>query len=118
MLKHTVSIVRYTQGSVDDYGQPSRTPSTLATVAALVQPKGTRLGGGQVEEVTTTGEGPGITDHVIFLRVTTVNANDEVYADSAGIHTGKTFEVKQVRDGGGQGHHLELDVRLIEPELS
>lgn len=120
MLTHSVTIVRYSNGSLDDYGQPLRTPSNVATVAALVQPRGTRLGGRTIEEVTTYGAGPSITDHIIFMRIpaSPPTAADEIYADSAGIHTGKNFEILMVREAGGQDHHLELDVRLIEPELS
>jgi hypothetical protein len=119
-LRHTVTIVRYTLGNEDDYGQPARTPTDVATVKALVQPRGTRLGGGTIEETTTHGAGPTITDHTIFMRIpaSPPTAADEIYADAAGIHTGKTFEVKLVREAGGQHHHLELEVRLIEPEGS
>jgi hypothetical protein len=120
LLTHSVTIIRYTLGDEDDYGQPVRTATEVATVAALVQPERHRLGGGWPEEVTTHGASPSITDHVIFMRIpaTPPTTNDEIYADSAGVHTGKTFEIQQVRDAGGQDHHLELDCRLIEPELS
>lgn len=120
LLTHSVTIIRYSQGDEDDYGQPERTATEVATVAALVQPRGTRLGGGQMEEITTHGAGPAITDHVIFMRIpdSPPTSKDAIYADSAGIHTGKMFEILLVRDAGGQDHHLEIDVRLIEPEGS
>lgn len=115
-LIHSVTIRRATQGAEDDYGQPALTWADLATVQALIQPRNTRLGGGQAEELTTHGGGTSITDHNIFLRPTDITSADEVYATDAGTYTGKTFEVILVRDAGGQGHHLEVSVRLIEPE--
>lgn len=118
LLRHTVTIRRATQGAEDDYGQPVLTWGDLSTVKALIQPRGTRLGGGQVEDVTTYGGGTQVTDHTIFLRPTDVVSADKVYAVSAGIHTGRTFEVLLVRDEAGQGHHLALDVRLVQPETA
>lgn len=115
-LIHSVSIRRATQGTLDDYGQPSLTWNTLATVPARIYPKPTRLGGGQVEEVTTHGGGTSITDHTVAMRPTTIASADRLLAVSAGIHTGKTFEVLMVRDAAGHGHHMELDVRLVEPD--
>lgn len=117
LLRHTVSIIRSTQGAEDDYGQPSRTETTVATVKALIQPKPTRLGGGAVEETTTYGAGTQVTDHTVFMRVIPITAADEILAVSAGIHTGKRFEVTLVRDAGGQDHHLEVDCRLINPDI-
>ena len=117
LLRHTVTIVRYSQGAPDEYGQPARTPSDLATVKALIQPRGTRLGGGQSEEIVTHGGGTEVTDHTIFMRPTDITAADEIRADDAGVHTGKTFGVLLVRDEGGQGHHLAIDVRLVQPEV-
>lgn len=118
-LRHTVTIRRFTAGATDEYGQPSRTPSDLATgVKALIQPKPSRMGGGQPEEPTTFGAGTQITDHTVFLRPTDVTAADEIVATDAGVHTGRTFEILLVKDAGGQNHHLELDVRLIYPEAA
>ena len=114
-LKHTVTVIRFTQGAEDDYGQPIRTETELATVRALIQPKPSRLGGGQFEEVTTHGAGAQVSDHTIYMRVMDINAADEIEADDAGVHTGKRFEIMLVKDAGGQNHHLELDCRLIEP---
>ena len=115
-LRHTVTIRRASLGAVDDYGQPARTVSDLATVKALVQPKTIGVGRNP-EEPTTYGAGTQVTDHTVFLAYTDVNAADEVLAVSAGIHSGKTFEVLLVKDAGGQGHHLELDCRLIDPDV-
>lgn len=108
MLRHTVTIRRATAGSLDDYGQPSRTYADVATVPALVQPKTARFGGGQTEEITTYSGGTQVTDHTIFMRPTDVSAADQV------VEGDRTFEVLLVRDEAGQDHHLALDVRLIE----
>jgi head-tail adaptor len=109
LLRHTVTISRAALGSLDEYGQPSRTYADVATVPALVQPKPSRSVGGGAEESTTYFAGTQITDHTVFLRPTDVTAADRI------VHGDDTFEVLLVKDAGGQDHHLELDVRLIEP---
>ncbi|MCA1570838.1 MAG: head-tail adaptor protein [Chloroflexi bacterium] len=114
-LRHTVTIQRATAGAVDDYGQPSRTYSPLATdVRALIQPKPARTSGGTPEEVTTFSAGTQVTDHTVFLRPRDIDAADRILATAAGVHSGKSFEVLLVKDAAGQDHHLELDVRLVE----
>jgi head-tail adaptor len=110
LLRHTVTIKRVTLGSVDEFGQPSQTWNDLATVRALIQPRAGRTTGGLPEELNTSGTGAQITDHIAFMRVTDVTAADRL------VESGRTFQIMQVRDGGGQDHHLEVDCRLIEPE--
>ncbi|HSM18705.1 MAG TPA: head-tail adaptor protein [Gemmatimonadales bacterium] len=116
LLKHSVTIQRTTLGTEDAYGHGAQTVTDVATVAALVQPKGTRMGGGQVEEVNTQGVGTQINDFTVFMRIpsTVPSATDKLYVAAGGVHTGKTFEIRQVREAGGQYHHLEIDCRLID----
>ena len=109
MLRHTVTIQRATLGTVDEYGQPTRTMGTVATVPALVQPKPSRSAGGTAEEPTTYSGGTQVTDHTIFMRPTDVRASDQV------VEGDRTFDILLVKDAGGQDHHLELDARLIQP---
>lgn len=118
LLRHRVTIRRLVSTAPDaegdDYGHGSSEPDDIETMFALIQPKPARSGGGPPEEPTTHYAGTQITDHTVFMRATDVTAADQLYAEDAGPYTGKTFEVLIVKDAGGQDHHLELDVRLIE----
>lgn len=100
-LIHTLVIERFASGTEDEYGQPSQTYSTLATVSGLVQPKSYR------EVALTSQAGAVVSTHTIFMRPTDLQEADRI------VYGGARYEVTGVRDAAGIGHHYEVDARLV-----
>lgn len=113
LLRHTLVIERPYQddSNLDDYGQPVREYIELATVKGLIQPLSTAAAAAREVQLVSQG-GAALTDHTIFLAPTDVTTADRI------VHEGRYFEINAIRDGGGQGHHLEVAARLVtSPEL-
>jgi head-tail adaptor len=104
LLRHPLAIERATAGAVDDYNQPSVSWSVLASVRGLVQPKSAR------EIVQQNDAGAVASTHTIYLPRTDVTAADRIRFDP---DDGRLFELDAVNDAAGQGHHLEVDARLV-----
>jgi hypothetical protein len=114
-LNHRVSIVRQVavldagQPTYDDYGQPVRTASTLASnVAAGIQPKAA------VELAAISQAGAAKATHTIYLLPRDVTTADQVVHDAGTCPVlvdlpTTTYQVTGVPDAAGAGHHLELD---------
>jgi hypothetical protein len=80
--------------------------SDLATVAGLVQEKKA------IEMQGPALQGTVITDTRIYLPVgTDVTTQDRI----RNVANGFEYDVMVVRDAAGQGHHVEVDARRIDP---
>lgn len=104
-LIHTVDIERATPGVVDDYNQPSLVFASIATVAALVQPKS------GLELAQANQAGPVKGDFRIYMRPTDVTEGDHLIRQDRG----EVYEIGFVADAAGVGHHLELDCTRVWP---
>lgn len=103
-LIHSLAIERATPGAVDEYNQPTSTYATVATVAALVQPKSGR----EVAQLNEAGPTKGL--YRVFMRPTDVTEGDHLVTA-----TGEVYEIGFVADAAGLGHHLELDCDRVWP---
>lgn len=114
-LRHTLTIVRLApdNSDLDDYGQPTTTSTDLATVRCRIDPKTNPMGRtGGVEESLSQDVGAQLNDFTIYMRQTDITPAD-ILRDANGVQ----YRVMQVRDGGGAGHHYEVDVRRLTPDL-
>jgi head-tail adaptor len=116
-LTHTVTIERSSSsGDPDDddeYGQPVRSPSTIATVRAAIQPKSDR------EVALTSQAGAALSDYRIYLLPTDLTTADAIIHDAQDCPMrpdlpDARFEIVGVPDAAGLGHHLEVDARFVE----
>lgn len=105
LLIHKLAIERATSGAPDDYGQPSRTYATLATFRGRIEPKSAR------EVAALSGAGAVVSDHVLRTRPRDLRESDRIRFDPA---DGRLFEITGIRDMAGAGHHLTVDLTLIE----
>lgn len=101
-LHHTLVIERPTAGARDDYGNPSQTWATLATVKGLVQPKNVR------DLAPLSQGGPVVSDMNIYLYPTDLAEADRIVSD------GLTYQVDGVHDEGGADHHFRVDAHLVQ----
>lgn len=88
--------------TLDDYGQPVMAPTTVATVAGLIQPR-------KATEVALASQaGAVIGGHVGYLRplagLTTAD-----WIEYGGVR----YDILSMPDAAGLGHHLELDLRAV-----
>lgn len=110
LLRHTLVIERAygedgadvdADPDLDDYGQPIRTFLALATVRGLIQPASAR------EIAASSQAGAEVADHTIFIRPRDITTADRIRSG------GKLYQLLSIKDGGGQGRHLELGAREI-----
>jgi hypothetical protein len=102
--RHTVSILRLDAvGSPDEWNVPTQVWVTLTTTQrALVQERAGR------EVQVPDRAGPAISTGLIFLPIETdVTEHDVIVLGS------EEWDVLAVRDGGGAGHHLEIDAERV-----
>jgi head-tail adaptor len=111
-LTHTVSVIRATEGALDEYGQPTVTESVLATPKAAIQPRSER------EKALIGQGGAAISDFVIYLFPTELNTSDAILHDEAAcpltsdLPTSR-FEITGISNAAGLGHHLEVAARMV-----
>lgn len=116
-LTHTVTIVRAPAASDDpddddEFGQPTYTESTYATVRAAIQPKTAQ------EIALTTQAGATVSDHRIFLLPISLSTSDAIVHEAQECPMrpdlpDARYEVTSVPDAAGLGHHLEVEARVI-----
>jgi len=109
LLNKSVIIERSTAGSENEWGQPARTFSDLATVRARIDPQGQQREGG--EDESTHGGGSIIREFKIFMRPTDITTADMV---RDGSHR---YEVERIEEYAAASplHHLEVLAQLVEP---
>lgn len=102
-LRQTLVVKRNTAtGGTDDYGQPVTEATTVATIAGLIQPRRGR----EVEAASQAGAAIG--SHVGYIRpLAGLTTRDWVEMDGA------RFDIVQVPDAGGVGHHYELGLERV-----
>lgn len=100
---HTLVVKRMLDGgTLDEYGQPVTAESTVATVAGLVQPRKGR-------EVTyVTQAGPVVADFYAYAAPL-ASLGTDCWLEVGGIR----YDVLNIADAAGLGHHLELDLRRV-----
>jgi len=123
LLTHTCTIRRFSSSGADAYGQLTGSWGDVATgVACLVQQKRT---------LQTTGRRPALTEEVVAFQDvmfcaygTNVREGDQVTSvvykgtatpvrkDTQG--NAVTFTVVEVIDAAGQGHHLEVKLKVVD----
>jgi len=111
-LVHDLTIIRNAYGGTDDdYGQPELTATTTA-VRGLVQP---RTGD---EAPDTRSAGAGVSDHVVFLPITTdIQGSDSIIWHRPDRENPR-LEVTNVRAFEfGSTPHLEVDCRAVSTSL-
>lgn len=114
-LVHRVSIVREVaviydgEPTVDEYGQPIRTPQTIASnVPAGIQPKSA------AELAAISQAGTASSTHTIYLLPRDLTTADAIVHDAdtcpftPDLPDG-TYQVRSVPDAAGAGHHLEVN---------
>ena len=105
MLVHSLVIERATAGAPDDYGQPSSTFSTLATVRGLVQPKSAR------EKAQANQAGVVVSEFSIYVPA----ATDLDEADRI-VYDGATYQIECIeRRAYGGLAHLKADASRVTP---
>lgn len=100
LLRHTATIQQKTSMQTA-IGTFSATWIDRATVKCLIQPT-------QLSETTETGRVTVRNGYKMFCLPTTITESDRVVWNS------KSYEVTGIRDAAGQGHHLEIDLEVIE----
>jgi hypothetical protein len=84
----------------DEWNQPIETGHTvLATVPCAVQERSQR------EEASLVGIGEVASTHRVYLNGAVVDESRIIHV----VELDVDLEVVGVRDGGGRGHHLEID---------
>lgn len=114
-LRHIVTVQRATEGDRDRDGHATRSIEDVGEpIRAHIAPK-------EIRELALTNDaGAVLGDHTLWLlpsadvteadRVTHTAADCPVPAP--GDYPDATFEVRAVRNAGGAGHHLEVDVAM------
>ena len=105
LLRHTLAVERATSGAPGSYGQPSRTFTTLATFCGRLEPKSAR------EVAALHGAGAVVSDHTLRTRPRDLRASDRIRFEP---DDGRRFEITGIRDPAGSGHHLTIDLTLVE----
>lgn len=101
--RHTLVLKANTPtGTLDDYGHPDTSETTLGTVAGLVQPRRGR----EANDVSQGGAALG--DHVGYM---------DVFAGLTTEHwvevSGERYDITFVPDAAGLGHHYELGLKKV-----
>lgn len=105
LLIHRLAVERPTSGAPDEYGQPSRTYATLATFRGRIEPKSAR------EVAQLNQAGAVVSDHTLYARPRDLRESDRIRFDPA---DGRLYEITGIRDPAGAGHHLTVDLTLVE----
>ena len=105
LLIHTLAVERATSGALGPYGQPSRTFTTLATFRGRLEPKSAR------EVAALHGAGAVVSDHILRTQPRDLRASDRIRFEP---DDGRRFEITGIRDPAGSGHHLTIDLTLVE----
>lgn len=105
LLIHSLAVERATSGALDGYGQPARTYATLATFRGRIEPKSAR------EMAQVNQAGAVVSDHALRTRPRDLRAADRIRFEPT---DGRLFEITGIRDIAGAGHHLTVDLVLIE----
>lgn len=110
LLRHEVLIRRRTavldagEPTYDELGQPITVLEAIATVRCRIEPK-------DAKEIALLQQGGAVVStHTIFMLPTDLSEADQLVPQPA---DGRLFEVQRIDDGGGAGHHLEVDARLV-----
>ncbi|HSW41756.1 MAG TPA: head-tail adaptor protein [Patescibacteria group bacterium] len=104
LLIHRLAVERATSGTLDEYGQPTRTYATLATFRGRLEPKSAR------EVAALSGAGAVVSNHTLYARPRDLRESDRIHFVP---DDGRRFEVTAIRDPAGAGHHLTIDLTLI-----
>ncbi len=105
LLIHKLAVERATSGAPDEYNQPSRTSATLATFRGRIEPKSAR------EVGLLSQAGAVISDHTLRMRPRDLRESDRIRFDPA---DGRLFDITGIRDMAGAGHHLTVDLKLVQ----
>ena len=105
LLIHKLAVERATSGTLDEYGQPTRSYATLATFRGRIEPKSAR------EVAALSGAGAVVSDHTLYARPRDLRESDRVRFDPS---DGRLYEITGIRDMAGARHHLTVDLTLIE----
>ncbi len=91
--------------ALDEYDQSVFTPTTVATVPGLIQPRSAR-------EVALASQGGAVIgSHVGYVRLLAgISTGDWVEATEI---PGVRFDILNAPDAGGQGHHLEIALQAV-----
>ena len=88
--------------TLDDYGQPVMAPTTLDTVAGLIQPR-------RAHEVALASQsGAVIGDYVGYMRPL-ANLGTDCWIEYGGVR----YDILSMPDAAGLGHHLELALQAV-----
>lgn len=105
LLIHSLAVERATSGAEDAYGQPLRTYATLSTFTGRIEPKSAR------EVPQANQAGAIVSDHTLRTRPRDLRESDRIRFEPT---DGRAFEITGIRDVAGGGHHLAVDLKLIE----
>jgi hypothetical protein len=89
---------------LDDYGQPVRAETTVATVRGLIQPRSA------LEVAQADSAGVAIGTHIAYLRPL-AGLDTDCWVEPVEIPF--RFDVVSIADAGGVGHHLEVGLRRV-----
>lgn len=108
-LRHTVTILRVSDGDEDERGVAQQTWEVLATVRAWVQPRSRRTASVR-EQTDRTQGGPVVSEHTIFMLPTDIRSADLLRMEP---DDGRRFEITGIRNAGGRDRHLEIDAQVV-----
>lgn len=108
-LVHALAIVTpTTDGTDDDYGQPTEADPVIDVVVGLVQPVTQRRPG---ETPSSINAGAQLSDHTIYLAPRTLSAAAFIRYEP---DDGDRYEIVGIRDYNfGREPHLEVDCRRV-----
>jgi hypothetical protein len=104
---HTLVVKRLAPtGAQDDYLQPVRAETTLATVPGLIQPRAQPRAGQEVIQADSAGVA--LAEYIGFLRPLP-GLDTDCWIE----HAGNRYDIVSIADAGGVGHHLECFLREV-----
>ena len=111
---HRLAIERATAGALDDYGQPSQTWGTVATVPAFVVTK-------SAKEVALLSQGGAVVSAItIGVPIgTDLDPADRLHHDPAVCPVAdndlpdRSYQLQGVRDASGAGIYLRADAMAV-----
>lgn len=100
-LDKTVSVKRPTV-TQDDSGRPVETFEVLSIIQAAIQPV-------SVKEQNEMNKDTIIATHRMFSRVIDINEQDRILTAD-----GTEYDITEVKNAAGIGHHLEILLKEVE----
>lgn len=100
-LTQTITVLRRTQGTVNEYGESNETWPTVTTIVGVIQPKSGNVGRQE------NGEQISSTHRMYCLSGSNIRQGDRVQLGS------DVYQVLSVVDAAARAHHYQCDLRQV-----